>query len=203
MGGFYNIIGKRSIDFFLASLALLILGIPAIIIAIIIKLDSSGGALFVQKRLGFKKNVFSCYKFRTMVKNAERLGGTTTFEDDKRITKVGKIIRKYSLDEIPQLINIIKGEMAIIGPRPLPKSEWDSYGKEYDIIYKERWNARPGLFCTIDVDLREAAPKDVQFSRDVDYVKNISLVGDVKVLFAVIHNVVTGNNVYSGKENER
>ncbi len=118
---------KAFIDISLSVLGLIILAIPMLIIAIIIKCDSRGPAIFKQRRLGKGQKEFTVYKFRTMCDHAFEKGGVASSEHDMRITKVGKFLRKTSLDELPQMINILKGEMAIIGPRPILAFEFEEY----------------------------------------------------------------------------
>ncbi len=117
---FYRNYGKRIIDIFFSCIMLLILWPVFLIIAILVKLDDQGPAIFVQERLTLNGRVFKMYKFRTMCVNAEKKGtGVYSFENDPRITRVGKILRKLSLDELLQLVNIFKGDMSFVGPRPI------------------------------------------------------------------------------------
>lgn len=185
---------KRLLDIVISFIGIIISFLPMIIIFIIINIDSRGGAIFKQKRLGKNKKVFTIYKYRTMVPNAYAIGGTNTYEDDPRITKIGKFLRKTSLDELPQLFNILKGEMSIIGPRPILDIELEEVQDPQ--LYFERFMARPGLFCTVDLDLRAAASRTVQFEMDREYYKTLSFLLDCKVFFGVIRTVVSGRNVY-------
>ena len=185
---------KQLIDIILSVCGIVVLAIPMLIIAIAIKCESNGPALFKQKRLGKNQKVFTVYKFRTMCDHAFEKGGVAFSEQDSRITKVGKILRKTSLDEIPQMINIIKGEMAIIGPRPILPFEFEEY--KYNARYVHRYDAKPGMFCTVDIDLRATATRDQQFEMDADYVDKMSFGLDFKVFFGIIKTVVLGKNVY-------
>ena len=115
----YKQFGKRVIGIFLSICGLVVCCIPMLIITVLIKLDSKGPALFKQERLGKNQKPFIVYKFRTMCNHAYEMGGVATRSDDARITKVGSVLRRTSLDELPQMFNIIKGDMAIIGPRPI------------------------------------------------------------------------------------
>lgn len=184
---------KRLIDLSFSFVGIIFLALPMIIIAIIIKCDSKGPALFKQKRLGKDKKVFTILKFRTMCDHAYEQGGVATSENDVRITKVGRFLRRTSLDEIPQLINILIGQMSIIGPRPI--LDWEYYDNAAD-EYEPRFNARPGMFCTVDLYLRATATRDQQFRMDVEYVENMSLATDIKVFFCIIKIVLSGKNVY-------
>ena len=190
----YRLFFKALIDISLSVIGLIVCCIPMLIIAIVIKCESKGPALFKQKRLGKNQKVFTVYKFRTMCDHAFEKGGVASSEHDSRITKVGKILRKTSLDEIPQMINIIKGEMAIIGPRPILPFEFEEY-KE-NARYAHRYDAKPGMFCTVDIDLRATATREQQFEMDAEYVDKMSFGLDFKVFFGIIKTVVLGKNVY-------
>ena len=185
---------KQLLDSVLSICGIIVLAIPMLIIAISIKCESKGPALFKQKRLGKNQKVFTVYKFRTMCDHAFEKGGVASSESDSRITKVGKFLRKTSLDEIPQMINIIKGEMAIIGPRPILPFEFEEY--KDNARYSHRYDAKPGMFCTVDIDLRATATREQQFEMDVEYVEKMSFGLDFKVFFGIIKTVVLGKNVY-------
>lgn len=185
---------KTIIDITLSVVGLIICCFPMLIIAIAIKCESKGPALFKQKRLGKNQKVFIVYKFRTMCDHAFEKGGVASSESDNRITKVGKFLRKTSLDEIPQMFNIIKGEMAIIGPRPILPFEFEEY--KDNARYVHRYDAKPGMFCTVDIDLRATATREQQFEMDAEYVDKMSFGLDFKVFFGIIKTVVLGKNVY-------
>lgn len=185
---------KSFMDITLSVFGLIVCCIPMLIIAIIIKCESKGPALFKQKRLGKNQKMFTVYKFRTMCDHAFEKGGVASSEQDSRITKVGKFLRKTSLDEIPQMINIIKGEMAIIGPRPILPFEFEDYKDK--ARYAHRYDAKPGMFCTVDIDLRATATREQQFEMDAEYVDKMSFGLDFKVFFGIIKTVVLGKNVY-------
>lgn len=185
---------KRFLDVSLSLVGLIVFFIPMIIISILIKIDSKGSAFFKQKRLGKNEKIFTVMKFRTMCENAYEMGGIVTRSDDKRITKIGSFLRRTSLDELPQMLNILKGEMSIIGPRPILDWEFDDFRgkKEYDL----RHSVVPGLFCSVDIDYRASAERELQFEMDVDYVKNITFITDFKIFCGVIKTVFSGKNVY-------
>lgn len=189
---------KRPLDTFLALCGILVLGIPMFIIAMIIKMDSKGPALFKQKRLGKNMKPFTVYKFRTMCNHAYEMGGIATKSNDARITQVGAVLRRTSLDELPQFFNIIKGDMAIIGPRPILDWEFDEYKLNKE--YSKRYDILPGMFCTVDLDYRADADRDLQFQMDAEYSQNISFVSDCKVFFGIIQTVISGKNVYREEE---
>lgn len=190
---FYRYIGKRLIDVILSAIGLVICAIPMLVIAVLIRFDSKGPILFRQKRLGKNQKIITVYKFRTMCDHAYEKGGVATRSDDPRITKVGAVLRRKSLDELPQMINIIKGEMAIIGPRPILEVEFEPY--KNNKRYCRRYDALPGLFCTVDV-VDRAADRDLQFKMDADYVDHINFITDIKTFFGIISTVVSGKNVY-------
>lgn len=185
---------KRVISLFLAICGLVVCAIPMMIIAIAIKCDSKGPALFKQERLGKGQKPFTVYKFRTMCLGAFEKGGIASSETDSRITKVGAILRRTSLDELPQMFNILNGTMAIIGPRPILDFEFEPY-KENPRFCK-RYDVLPGMFCTVDLDLRATADRETQFEMDAEYVDKISFLLDMKTFCGIISTVVLGKNVY-------
>lgn len=185
---------KRPLDIFLALCGTIVLGIPMIIIAILIKLDSKGSAIFKQKRLGKNKIMFTVYKFRTMCNHAYEIGGIATKSNDSRITKIGAILRRTSLDELPQFFNIIKGDMAIIGPRPILDWEFEEYSSNKE--YEKRYDVLPGMFCTVDLDYRAEADRDLQFQMDAKYSDSITFLGDCRVFFGIIKTVISGKKIY-------
>ena len=173
---------KRIMDIFFSSLFLLIGAIPLMIVALLVKIDSQGPALFKQERLGVNGKVFRIYKFRSMVVNAEKQGsGVYSGKNDSRVTRIGKILRATSIDELPQLINILKGEMSFIGPRPaLTYHPW-TY-EQYTEEQKKMFEARPGVTGWAQVNGR----KEVEWSRRIEmnvwYVENESFLLDLKIL---------------------
>ncbi len=185
---------KRFVSIALALCGLIVCAIPMIIIAIIIKCDSKGPALFKQIRMGKNMKPFTCYKFRTMCQGAFEKGGIASSESDSRITKVGAILRRTSLDELPQMFNILNGTMAIIGPRPILDFEFAPY--KNNKRYVHRYDVLPGMFCTVDLDLRATADRETQFEMDAQYVDGMSLLLDIKTFFGIISTVVLGKNVY-------
>ncbi|RQN02442.1 sugar transferase [Clostridium butyricum] len=183
-------ITKRGIDFLLSLLGLVILSPILLIVALIIKLDSRGQVIFKQERVGLKGKKFYMYKFRSMVVNAEELkdklqkqnemsGPMFKMKRDPRITRVGRFIRKTSIDELPQLFNVLKGEMSLVGPRPsLPK----------EVVKFENWMMRrlevkPGLTCYWQVSGRSSIGFEEWMKLDCDYVKERSTWVDLKLIF--------------------
>lgn len=195
----YKPIFKRIWDIIISFFGIVLLWLPMLIIAIIIKSDSKGPALFKQRRLGKKKKQFTVLKFRTMCDHAYEKGGIATSESDSRITKVGKFLRRTSLDELPQLFNIFVGQMSIIGPRPVLDWEYEEYA---DDRFEPRFKARPGMFCTVDIKYRADASRELQFQMDADYAKQIKFSTDVKTFFGIIRTVFSGKNVYKEESNE-
>lgn len=190
---------KRFWDIVLSLIGLLILWLPMLIIGIIIKIDSKGPMIFKQKRLGKKKKQFTVLKFRTMCDHAYEQGGVAKTESDSRITKIGKLLRKTSIDEFPQLINIFLGQMSIIGPRPVLDWEYEEFAREE---YEPRFKVRPGMFCTVDVEYRANASRELQFRMDADYANHIKFSTDFKTFFGIINTVLSGKNVYVEESNK-
>lgn len=196
----YKYFGKRLIDSILSIIGLIVCCIPMLIIAVAIKLDSRGPVLFRQKRVGKNGKVFTIFKFRTMVVGAYEMGGVAKSSDDARITKVGAALRRTSLDELPQMFNILRGEMAIIGPRPILPVEFEPYKNDKEIC--RRNTVLPGMFCTIDV-IDRAPERDFQMKMDAEYAKHVNLITDIKTFFCVISVVVSGKNVYHEEKNSQ
>lgn len=190
----YRCFLKQFIDCTLSVIGLIVFCIPMLIIAIAIKADSKGPVLFKQCRLGKGMKPFTVYKFRTMCDHAYEMGGLATSASDSRITKVGGFLRRTSLDELPQMFNIINGTMAIIGPRPILDWEFEPYKENKE--YCKRYNVKAGMFCTVDINYRASADRDLQFKMDAEYADNVSFALDVKTFFSIIKTVVKGDNVY-------
>lgn len=179
---FYRNYGKRIIDIFFSCIMLLILWPVFLIIAILVKLDDQGPAIFVQERLTLNGRVFKMYKFRTMCVNAEKKGtGVYSFENDPRITRVGKILRKLSLDELLQLVNIFKGDMSFVGPRPILTYHPCKY-EDYTEKEKEIFTIRPGITGWAQINGRNTVDWVQRFELNEWYVKNLSLKLDIKIV---------------------
>ena len=188
----YKLFFKRLIDTALSICGLIVFGIPMLIIAICIKCDSKGPVFFKQERLGKGMKPFTVYKFRTMCDHAYEMGGIATSASDSRITKVGGFLRRTSLDELPQMFNVLNGTMAIIGPRPILDWEWDEY--KNNKRFARRYDVLPGFFCTIDL-VNRAALREDQFEADAAYADKLSFKLDVKTFFSVIAPVLSGAHV--------
>jgi undecaprenyl phosphate N,N'-diacetylbacillosamine 1-phosphate transferase len=189
---------KRLIDFFLSLSVLLFFSPFFILLSAAIKLESRGPVLFKQKRIGLNGRVFNLFKFRSMRVGAEKEGVYET-KGDKRVTRLGRLIRKYSIDELPQLINIIKGEMSIIGPRPvLTYHPWPY--EEYTDEQKKRFSVRPGVTGWAQVNGRKDVEWNKRIKYDVEYVENVSFVFDLKIFLKTVVSVLTGkDNVNIGE----
>ncbi len=182
---------KRFMDVVLSVFALIALSPVMLIVAVIIKLTSPGPVIFVQKRVGKDGKVYDMYKFRSMCVGAEQQeGGVFCTKGDARVTPIGKFIRATSIDELPQLVNIIKGEMSLIGPRPVltyyPKN-WDEYTQEE----LKRFDVLPGVTGWAAVHGRKTNTIEARFAYDNYYVDNLSFALDLKIFFMTIKSVLT------------
>lgn len=190
---------KRIIDSTLAAIGLIVLAVPMLIIAVCIKLDSKGPVFFCQERLGKGLKPFKIFKFRTMCDHAYEMGGIATSASDPRITKVGAFLRRTSLDELPQMINILRGEMAIIGPRPILDWEFEPYKDNKK--YCKRYTVAPGMFCIVDV-INRAAYREEQMKYDAQYVEEMSFKVDLNTLIGIFIPVLTGKGVYKDEHDK-
>ena len=188
---------KRFLDIVLSIIGL-ILTLPInLVIAIIIKCTSEGPVIFKQERLGKGGKVFTMYKFRSMANNSEHTGsGVYSGKDDPRVTKIGKFIRKTSIDEFPQFLNILKGDMSFIGPRPVLTYHPWTYDK-YTKKQLKRFEVRPGITGWAQIHGRKTAEWNDRLKYDAYYVEHLSFVLDVKILFKTIKQVITSE----GNEN--
>ncbi|MFI5282735.1 MAG: undecaprenyl-phosphate glucose phosphotransferase [Candidatus Dormibacterales bacterium] len=178
-----NSMVKRAIDIVISAIALVILALPMLLVALIIKTTSPNGpVLFKQERIGKRRRPFVVYKFRTMIPDAEAAGPKVALPGDPRTTPFGRFMRKVSIDELPQLWNVLKGDMSLVGPRPQPTFFDEQYSVEVP-RYLERQQVRPGLTGWAEVnDLRGAAPIVDRTVYDVYYIENWSLVLDIKII---------------------
>ncbi len=187
---FFYEISKRVIDVVFSLIGLIVLSPIFIIIALAIKLESKGNIIFKQKRIGFNGREFYMYKFRSMVNNAEELkkelesknemtGPMFKIKCDPRVTKVGKFIRKTSIDELPQLINVLKGDMSLVGPRPSLPEEVE----KFDDWMLERLRVKPGLTCYWQVSGRNNIDFEEWMKLDLKYIKERSFAVDLKLIF--------------------
>jgi len=189
---------KRSMDF-CVSLVLLILFSPLFLaVAVVIKCSSKGPVFFVQKRLGLNKRIFPLYKFRTMVPDAEELqkdleelneadGPVFKIKDDPRITREGHFLRMTSIDELPQLLNVLKGDMSLVGPRPLPIRDYEGFDQRW---FNRRFSVRPGITCIWQIDGRSDIPFEKWIQLDLRYIDTWSLPLDFQILLKTIPAVM-------------
>ena len=196
----YNNYIKRVIDFILSLVGLILLSPVFIILCLWIKLDSKGPILFKQKRFGKNKTFFYIYKFRTMrIDTPSDMPTHMLSNPDQYITRAGKFLRKTSLDELPQIINILKGEMAIIGPRPALWNQDDL------IAERDRYHANdvtPGLTGWAQINGRDELEIEVKAKLDGDYVKQMSFLFDMKCFFGTITSVLKSDGVVEGGTGE-
>jgi exopolysaccharide biosynthesis polyprenyl glycosylphosphotransferase len=191
---------KRMLDFTFSLLALV--GFLPILLAtaLAIRLDSPGPVLFSQERVGLNKRRFKLHKFRTMVPDAEQriaeleklneqVGPVFKIRNDPRVTRVGKVLRKYSLDELPQFINVLTGEMSLVGPRPLPVRDYKGFSLDW---HRRRFSVRPGITCLWQVSGRNNIPFSRWMELDLEYIDNWSLWLDLKILLLTIPAVIKG-----------
>lgn len=191
-----SLIIKNLLDRFFAIIMFIILIPVFLLITLFIKMDSKGNAFYKQKRLGKNGKVFDMYKFRSMYTDAKDIrnadGSTFNSEDDPRVTKIGKILRKTSLDELPQLINILIGEMSFIGPRPDLPDHYEMYSE----FHKKKLLVKPGVTGLAQSIGRNSIPWGERLDYDVEYVENYTLLLDIKVLLKTFFSVLKRENIY-------
>ncbi len=192
-----NLIVKRIIDIIGSFVGLIIISPLLITISIVIKTTSKGPVFFKQERLGKKGRTFKIYKFRTMVLNAEKIGSGlfVRTENDIRITKFGKILRSTSMDELPQLWNVLIGEMSLVGPRP-PVPHHPYKYNEYDENQKKRFEMKPGITGLSQVSVRNSVPWIDRIVVDVNYVEKFNVWLDIKILYKTFLKIFTKESIY-------
>lgn len=190
----YKSFFKRLFDVVLSLMGITICIIPMAIVAVIIKLDSPGPVIFKQKRIGYKGKVFEIWKFRSMCVGAEQTGtGVYSEKGDPRITRVGNILRKTSLDELPQFFNILVGSLSFIGPRPpLTYHPWPI--EEYTTQQKRMFEVRPGITGWAQVNGRKTVEWNRRIELNVWYVDNVSLWLDLKILWLTVWKVLSNED---------
>ena len=191
---------KRALDCMIAVIALILAAIPMGLIAIAVKLDSPGPVVFRQKRIGKDGKVFDMFKFRSMCLNAEHTGtGVYSEKDDVRVTRVGRILRATSLDELPQLVNILRGDMSLIGPRPpLTYHPWPI--EQYTAEQRRMFEVRPGITGWAQINGRKAVEWHRRIQLNVWYVDHVSFPLDLKIFFLTIFKVLRNeDNVNQGE----
>jgi exopolysaccharide biosynthesis polyprenyl glycosylphosphotransferase len=191
---------KRAVDLVGATVALTVLSPVLLIIALAIKIDSRGPVLFVQERVGLRRRLFRMVKFRTMAVGADReqaeleddnevKGGAFKIKNDPRVTRVGRLLRKLSLDELPQFWNVLIGNMSLVGPRPLPMRDVTRFDSEWQ---KRRFSVKPGLTCLWQINGRHEIDFDHWMQMDLQYIDNWSLSLDFDILFKTLPAVLRG-----------
>lgn len=185
----YQCFIKRLLDVCLSIIALICLTPLMVIVAIIIRWKLGSPILFKQERPGKNENIFTLYKFRTMIEKFDDEGNL--LEDRLRITKLGIFLRQTSLDELPELLNILKGEMSIVGPRPLLISYLPYYTDEE----KHRHDVRPGLTGLAQINGRNNLNWDERLEKDIEYINNITFIGDLKIIISTVLKVLNRDDV--------
>lgn len=197
----WGIVFKRFLDIVISFSALILLAPLFIITSALIKLTSRGPAFFVQKRLGLNKRIIGVYKFRTMVQDAEKKqaelehlnevsGPVFKIKNDPRITPIGKFLRKTSIDELPQLFNVLKGDMSLVGPRPLPIRDYQGFNKDWQ---RRRFSIRPGITCLWQIKGRSSVQFDKWMELDMEYIDRWSVWLDMQILIRTIPAVLKGS----------
>lgn len=189
--GFYEKFIKRPQDFICAMMALIVLSPVLLVTAILVKMKLGSPVLFKQERPGLNERIFTLYKFRTMTDETDENG--KLLPDEIRLTRFGKLLRATSLDELPELINILKGDMAVVGPRPLLVRYLPLYNDEQ----RKRHLARPGFTGYAQVNGRNAISWEEKFRLDTEYVEHITFTGDWKIIFQTIKTVVRSDGISS------
>ena len=188
---FYDKYVKRSIDAILSLVAIIILSPVLAIVALLVRIKLGGPVIFKQQRPGLNEKIFTMYKFRTMTD--ERDADGNLLPDEVRLTKFGKALRATSLDELPELFNILKGDMAIVGPRPLLVQ----YLPLYNAQQKKRHCVRPGITGYAQINGRNSISWEEKFDYDIYYVANIAITLDISILFKTFKTVIKRNGINS------
>jgi len=194
---------KRLMDILASAAALTVLALPMFVIAVLIRRESSGPALFRQRRVGWRGNVFTMLKFRTMRADVDPYGSSPRSGCDARLTRIGRFLREKSLDELPQLLNVLGGSMSLVGPRPL----YERQAARWDRRQRRRLDVRPGLTGYAQAYGRGRLTHEEKIEMDLEYVRNRSIWLDGKIILRTIRNMIAGEeDVYEqryGRDKER
>lgn len=198
MGGRAVQYGIKRVFDFVVALLLVVLFMPIwIIVAVLIKLTSPGPVFFLQDRPGYHKKIFKIYKFRTMKPGSEKMvKGQEVMKDDDRVTSVGRFLRRTKIDEIPQILNVLKGEMSLIGPRPERVASLEDYDEEIS----KRLNIRPGMTGLAQVSGNIYLSLKDRYKWDVYYVEHFSILLDLRIIIRTVGVVLRGEEKYLGKD---
>jgi exopolysaccharide biosynthesis polyprenyl glycosylphosphotransferase len=191
---------KRLLDITVSAAALLLFSPILMISAAAIKLSSPGPIFFLQERMGLNKRRFKIFKFRTMVRNAEKMmplyeklnevkGPVFKMRNDPRITRIGKFLRRSSIDELPQLLNVLKGDMSLVGPRPLPVRDYEGFNEDWQ---RRRFSVKPGITCLWQINGRSGISFDQWMLLDLQYMDEWSIWLDLKILAKTVPAVFRG-----------
>jgi len=183
---------RKLLDLLISALALILLFPFLVIIWLAVKLESKGPGIFTQQRAGKNGKPFTFYKFRTMKVDVDAFGPSPKSAGDPRLTKTGKFLREYSLDELPQLVNVLKGDMSLVGPRPLYMSQM----AEWNQRQKKRLLVKPGLTGLAQISGRAALTQEEKLELDVKYVETAGLITDLKIIFATFLQVLGRKSIY-------
>ena len=196
-----NLIIKRVVDFFGSLIGMILISPLLMVIALSIKFTSKGPVFFVRERLGKDGKLFNMFKFRTMVDDAEHIGDGMFIksERDERITSIGGILRATSLDELPQLFNVMIGEMSLVGPRP-PVPCCPCAYEAYSEFQRRRFKMRPGITGLAQVTVRKSVGWDERIPIDIKYVNEFNIWLDVKILFKTVSQVFKKENIYENTD---
>jgi exopolysaccharide biosynthesis polyprenyl glycosylphosphotransferase len=200
----WHLVTKRLIDIFGSAVLLLSMAPILALVALLIKLDSPGPALFTQERVGLNRRRFRLFKFRTMAERAEELqhklehlneadGPVFKIRNDPRVTRIGRFLRRFSIDELPQLFNVFKGNMSLVGPRPLPLRDVERIHTQW---HKRRFSMKPGVTCLWQVNGRSDVSFDDWVVMDLEYIDKWSLALDMRILLRTVPIVLKGSGAY-------
>lgn len=190
----YRVFIKRALDIFLSGIAIILLSPVMLLLVLLVKIKLGSPVIFMQDRPGKNEKIFRLYKFRTMTDERDREG--TLLPDEKRLTKFGRTLRATSLDELPELFNIFRGDMSIVGPRPLLVRYLPYYTEDERL----RHSVRPGLTGLAQVNGRNNVNWDERLKYDIEYVKKVSFHGDVKIILQTIRKVIKQSDIASGDQ---